>query len=94
MFRRRNTLLGGDEAEQGDRVPGPRRRFDLVMAVEQIVAEAPMGGGASIMLLDVEYTYRNGRRCIALVQPSLEDLLRPETEEDEALSLADFDDEQ
>ena len=29
-----------------------------------------------------------------VVQPSLEDLLRPETEEDEALSLADFDDEQ
>ena len=29
-----------------------------------------------------------------VIQPSLEDLLRPETEEDEALSLADFDDEQ
>ena len=29
-----------------------------------------------------------------VVQPSLEDLLRPETEEEDALSLADFDDEQ
>jgi len=29
-----------------------------------------------------------------IVQPSLEDLLRPETEEEDALSLADFDDEQ
>ena len=27
-----------------------------------------------------------------IVQPSLEDLLRPETEEGDALSLADFDD--
>ena len=30
----------------------------------------------------------------APVQPSLEDLLRPEGEEEDALSLADFDDEQ
>src|SRR6266852_1849271 len=29
-----------------------------------------------------------------VIQPSLEDLLRPETEEEDALSLADFDDEQ
>ena len=29
-----------------------------------------------------------------VVQPSLEDLLRPKTEEEDALSLADFDDEQ
>ena len=29
-----------------------------------------------------------------VVQPSLEDLLRPETDEEDALSLADFDDEQ
>ena len=29
-----------------------------------------------------------------MVQPSLEDLLRPETDEEDALSLADFDDEQ
>ena len=29
-----------------------------------------------------------------IVQPTLEDLLRPEAEEEDALSLADFDDEQ
>ena len=29
-----------------------------------------------------------------VIQPSLEDLLRPETEDEDALSLADFDDEQ
>ena len=29
-----------------------------------------------------------------IVQPTLEDLLRPEAEEEEPLSLADFDDEQ
>ena len=29
-----------------------------------------------------------------IVQPTLEDLLRPEIEEEDALSLADFDDEQ
>jgi len=29
-----------------------------------------------------------------VIQPSLEDLLRPETEDEDALSLANFDDEQ
>jgi hypothetical protein len=29
-----------------------------------------------------------------VIQPSLEDLLRPEAQEEDALSLADFDDEQ
>jgi hypothetical protein len=31
---------------------------------------------------------------LVIVQPSLEELLRAETEEEDALSLADFDDEQ